>query len=163
MPLSPEFTDQVAEAPRRPAEWGLGVASSAGFYQRLEVGAQGGILGDSPLAPSPGSTDPMSVLQGRSVEVLDAPRDGAARGTGGAMDGRNSAPTQRLGLGREDQSTTSLVQMNGKPGPCVFGLAEPSLSEPLSGDVRVPSPHVESSYQLVDGLGDHLASPQPLK
>lgn len=47
--------------------------------------------------------------------------------------------------------------------PYVFGLAEPSLSEPLSGDVRVPSPHVESSHQFVDGLGDHLPPPQPPK
>ena len=47
--------------------------------------------------------------------------------------------------------------------PYVFGLAEPPLSEPLSGDVRVPSPHVESSHQFVDGLGDRLPTPQSLK
>ena len=51
----------------------------------------------------------------------------------------------------------------GEGGSYVFGLAEPPLSEPLSGDVRVPSPHVESSHQFVDGLGDHLPPPQPLK
>lgn len=47
--------------------------------------------------------------------------------------------------------------------PYVFGLAEPPLSESLSGDVRVPSPHVESAHQFVDGLGDHLPPPQPQK
>ncbi len=42
---------------------------------------------------------------------------------------------------------------------CVFGLAEPSLSEPLSDDVGVAHPHVEAPQQFVEGIRDDLAPP----
>jgi transposase len=50
----------------------------------------------------------------------------------------------------------------GKP-PCVFGLAEPAFSEPLSGDVRVPGPNIQAPDHLVDRIGDHLSFAQPLE
>ena len=46
---------------------------------------------------------------------------------------------------------------------CGFGLAEPALSEPLPGDVRVPGSDVEPTHELVDGVRHHFPSPHPLK
>lgn len=64
---------------------------------------------------------------------------------------------------REERARLEWANFYREFGVNVFGSAEPPLSEPLSGDVRVPSPHVESSHQFVDELGDLLPPPQPLK
>jgi hypothetical protein len=47
-----------------------------------------------------------------------------------------------------------------KTAPCVFGLAKPSLSEPLSADVGVPRSNVEPTHKLIDRLGDHWSFPE---
>ena len=64
---------------------------------------------------------------------------------------------------RNQSHRTAHQKGQNNPTPYVFGLAEPSLSELLSGDVRVPSPHVNYSHPFVDGLGDYLPLPQPPK
>ena len=64
-------------------------------------------------------------------------------------------------LERECQRNLEVIWLMRKLTPCVFGLAEPAFSEPLSSDVGISSPDVEPPHQLVDRVGNHLALPQP--
>ncbi len=106
----------------------------------------------------------MNCYPGGSLEILDFFRDVRKKTVGGPEHGIVTVfrYLNRGVLGRLDRlEGGDSVRRATQTTACVFGLVEPSLSELLSGDVRVPSPHVESSHLLVDGLGDPLLPPQP--
>ena len=111
MALSAELRGEVADAPRRPAQRGLGVTPGGRLDERLEVGPQRrvALLDGWPSGTRP--PDPPALEPLARPDVVHAARDGRAREAGRPGHRRHPAPAdgQRLGpaISRRARSSSS--------------------------------------------------------
>ena len=108
-----ELGREVADAPGRPAQGGLGIAPRGGLDERLQVRAQGRVAlldGRSPGARPP---DPAAVQALAGADIGHPTRHRRAREAGRPCDGRHPTPSDGERLGSRRQAPGPFVEQRG--------------------------------------------------